>query len=61
MYRQREYLEGDRIKLAKFVVLCGLYKKFGYFLNRPRMCLKRWHVCEDMGLMSDVDLPTGSP
>ena len=25
------------MKLAKFIVLCALYKKVGYFLNRPRM------------------------
>ena len=25
------------MKLAKFIVLCALYKKVGYFLNRPHI------------------------
>ena len=37
VYRQGGYFEGDRIKLAKFVVFCALYKKVGFFLNRPRI------------------------
>ena len=37
MYRQGEYFEGERIKLAKFDVLCVLYKKVRYFLNRRRI------------------------
>ena len=45
VYRHWKYFEGDSIKLAKFVVLCALYKKVGYFLNRPvykfvRFCKK---------------------
>ena len=42
VYHQGEYFEGERIKCAKFIVLCALLKKLGFFLNRPLFII-HWH------------------